>query len=1009
MNLLNYTPQFDAETVICFAQKVYGLTATARALPSERDQNFLLTTDFGAQFVLKIANALEDQALLEAQQQVLTHLTAHVSFCPQLVPTSSGAVLTEIQSATDTRHLVRLVTWLPGVPLGEVKYHSPELMQNLGKCLGQLDRSLAAFDHPSLHRDFHWDLANALRIVEEAEALIADDETRRLVAKLKAGFVREVVPILPKLRRGVIHNDANDYNVIVDPTTQHVTGLIDFGDLVHSFVVADLAIAIAYAILDKPDPLAVAAQLVKGYTTEHPLTDDELAALFGLVCLRLCQSVCIAAQQMQQRPDDEYLAISQQPIRNTLPKLASIHPRFAQAVFRDAARLAPMPHSERVTKWLQAKAGSFAAVIPTASHLVFDLSISSPLINGDANENAEPKLTRRLFKAMAEAGVSVGVGRYDEARLLYTSPLFTSNLAPTSERRLIHLGIDLFAEAGTTIHAPLAGTVNAFANNNAPLDYGPVIILRHETDDGDEFFTLYGHLSRAALEGLEIGQVIAQGERLAMIGTPEVNGGWTPHLHFQIIADLLDVDTDFIGVCHAHERKIWHHFSPDPNLILGIPSECFPKCQPNKMQTLATRRQRIGRNLSIGYREPVKVVRGWMQYLYDDEGRCYLDAYNNVPHIGHCHPRVVQAAREQYGILNTNTRYLHDAINEFAEKLSATLPPHLSVCYFLNSASEANELSLRLARAYTKQRDLIVLEAAYHGHTNTLIDISPYKHDGPGGTGAPAWVHTAPIPDGYRGAYKYDDPNAGAKYAQYIAAIIERLHAEGRGVAGFIAESLPSVGGQIVLPRGYLAAVYEAVRAAGGVCIADDVQTGYGRIGAHFYGFEQQGVEPDIVVLGKPIGNGHPLGAVVTTPEIAETFDNGMEFFSTFGGSTVSCVIGKTVLEVVQEENLQAHALRIGERMLAGLRPFVDRFPLVGDVRGSGLFLGVELVRDRTTLDPADKEAALVANRMRDHGILLGTDGPFHNVIKIRPPMPFSEADADLLVATFAQVLTEFC
>lgn len=1011
MQLLNYKPQFTAETITQLAQELYGLTATAHPLPSERDQNFLLTTTDGKQFVFKLANALEDASLLEAQQQVLAFLSNHLSFCPQLVPTQSGAALTEIQSASDTRHLARLVTWLPGTPLGEVKYHSPELLQNLGQCLGQLDRALATFDHLALHRDFHWDLAQALRIVEEAEALIVDDETTRFVAQLKNDFVRDVVPLLPDLRRGIIHNDANDYNVIVDAKTQRVTGLIDFGDMIHSFVVAELAIAIAYAILNKPDPLAVAAQLVKGYTAEYPLTEVELASLFGFVCMRLCQSVCIAAQQMKQRPDDEYLAISQKPIRNTLPKLAKIHPRFAEAVFREAAGLVPIPHSEEITDWIKINADSFASVLETdlrtESNLVIDLSISSPLINGDANENAEPKLTRRIFAAMAEAGVSVGVGRYDEARLLYTSPLFANNQRPTDERRMIHLGIDLFAEAGTTVHAPLAGTVHAFADNNAPLDYGPVILLRHETSEGEEFFTLYGHLSRASLEGLKVGQAIAKGQHIATLGTPEVNGGWTPHLHFQIITDLLDAGTDFIGVCYARERKIWRSFSPDPNLILNIPASRFPAPAPNKAATLATRRQRIGRNLSIGYREPVKVVRGWMQYLYDDEGRCYLDAYNNVPHVGHCHPRVVQAAHEQYSILNTNTRYLHDAINEFAEKLSATLPPRLSVCYFVNSASEANELAIRLARAYTKQRDMIVLEAAYHGHTNTLIDISPYKHDGTGGTGAPDWVHTAPIPDGYRGAYKYDDPHAGAKYAQHVADIIKRLREQGRGVAGYIAESLPSVGGQIVLPPDYLAAVYQAMRAAGGVCIADDVQTGYGRIGTHFYGFEQQGVEPDIVVLGKPIGNGHPLGAVVTTPEIADAFDNGMEFFSTFGGSTVSCVIGKTVLEVVQEENLQEHAMEVGERMLAGLRPFVDRFPLVGDVRGSGLFLGVELVRDRETLEPADKEASYVANRMRDHGILLGTDGPFHNVVKIRPPMPFSESDADLLVATFAQVLTE--
>jgi 4-aminobutyrate aminotransferase-like enzyme len=358
-------------------------------------------------------------------------------------------------------------------------------------------------------------------------------------------------------------------------------------------------------------------------------------------------------------------------------------------------------------------------------------------------------------------------------------------------------------------------------------------------------------------------------------------------------------------------------------------------------------------------------------------------------------------------LLNTNTRYLHDLINQFAEQLCATLPEPLRVCFFVNSGSEANELALRLARAHTGQRDLIVLESAYHGNTTTLIDISPYKHNGPGGEGPPDWVHAVPIPDVYRGHYKRDDAQAGAKYAGYVADTIERLHSKGRKLAGYIAESLPSVGGQIVFPEGYLSAVYAAVRQAGGVCIADEVQTGYGRIGTHFWGFEMQGVVPDIVVLGKPIGNGHPLGAVITTREIAGSFNNGMEFFSTFGGNTVSCAVGSAVLKVVLEENLQDHARRVGDHLLKGLHALAQRYPLVGDVRGSGLFLGVELVRDPVTLEPATEEASFISNRMREHGILLGTDGPHHNVIKIRPPMPFSEDDADCLLATMDDVLGE--
>ncbi|HKG61561.1 MAG TPA: aminotransferase class III-fold pyridoxal phosphate-dependent enzyme [Pyrinomonadaceae bacterium] len=394
-----------------------------------------------------------------------------------------------------------------------------------------------------------------------------------------------------------------------------------------------------------------------------------------------------------------------------------------------------------------------------------------------------------------------------------------------------------------------------------------------------------------------------------------------------------------------------------------------------RIDLLMDRRQRLlGRNLSVAYEKPLHVVRGSMQYLYDDEGRQYLDAYNNVAHVGHCHPKVVAAGQRQMEVLNTNTRYLGDLILEYAEKLTATLPESLSVCFFINSGSEANELAIRLARAHTKAREMIVLEHAYHGNTTTCIDISPYKHDGAGGESAPAWVHTARLDSGH------------------VVEIIQKLEAP---LCGFIAESMPSVAGQIVLPDGYLSQAYDAVRRAGGVCIADEVQTGFGRTGTHFYAFERYGVVPDIVVLGKPIGNGHPIGAVITTRAIADSFDNGMEFFSTFGGNNVSCAIGLKVLEVVQEENLQAHALRVGQHLLAGLHELKPRHEVIHEIRGSGFFLGVELAH----------EAGAVVNQMRERGILMGTEGPLHNVIKIRPPMPFSEMDADRLVSTLAEVL----
>lgn len=1015
MSILDQAPAFNLDDATQLAQKHYHLRTTAKPLPSERDQNFLLQTEGGERFVLKIANGIEERSMLEAQNQVMGHLAKHVSFCPRVLRTANGEEIATVNSPDDKTHFVRLVTYLPGIPLGNVRPHSDKLLYDLGYKIGQLTTALQGFDHPALHRDFHWDLANGLRITRQNTPLIQTSGLRETIQRLASAFEEFTAPLLPRLDRSVIHNDANDYNLLAggghDTYTrnQTVVGLIDFGDMVYSYTIGDLAVSIAYAILDKPNPLASAARIVKGYHAAHPLTDDELRALFGLASMRLCMSACIAAEQQARQPENHYLGISQTPIQETLPKLAAIHPRFAEAVFRDACGLAPFPASETVANWLAAHVDDFASPLDfdlrAGPIAVLDLSVSSPLLSSNPDQNAEFLLTPRIDAVIAEAGAQVGVGRYDEARYFYTTPAFTTGDKATDEYRTVHLGIDLFAPAGTPVFAPLEGRVHAFADNNAPQDYGPVIVLVHKSKEHPIFYTLYGHLSRESLNGIKLGQRIKKGERLAAIGSPDANGGWSPHLHFQVITDLLELETDFPGVARPSQRKVWLSLCPDPNLILGISSDNFPPREPDKSETLETRRQRLGRNLSISYRSPLKIVRGWKQYLFDDEGRAYLDAYNNVAHVGHNHPRVVAAAQRQIGVLNTNTRYLHDNILRYAEKLTSLLPEPLRVCFFVNSGSEANELALRLARTYTGQRDMIVLDVAYHGNTNTLIDISPYKHNGPGGTGTPDWVHIAPIPDDYRGAYKRDDPQAGAKYARHVLEITEKLKAAGRGLAGFIAESLPSVGGQLVLPPGYLADVYRYVRAAGGLCIVDDVQTGFGRVGTHFWGFELQGVTPDIVVLGKPIGNGHPLGAVITTPEIADAFHNGMEYFTTFGGNPVSCAVGLEVLNVVLEENLQEHARRVGEHMLAGLRPFVERYPLVGDVRGSGLFLGVELVRDRETLEPATEEAAYVMNRMREHDILLGTDGPYHNVLKIRPPMPFDEENADLLVSMLDKIL----
>jgi len=422
---------------------------------------------------------------------------------------------------------------------------------------------------------------------------------------------------------------------------------------------------------------------------------------------------------------------------------------------------------------------------------------------------------------------------------------------------------------------------------------------------------------------------------------------------------------------------------------------------------LARRRRLLGPSLSLSYRQPLTIVRGEGAHLFDAEGRAYLDLVNNVAHVGHAHPRVVEAAVRQKALLETNTRYLHRAILDYADRLLETLPDSFEVVYLVNSGSEANELGLRLARTATGRRDVAVLEGAYHGNTSGLVDISPYKFDGPGGTGRPDHVHVAPLPDPYRGRHRGVTPEAGAAYAADLAGVLGDAAAAGRPVGAFIAESASGSAGQVIPPPGYLSAAFEAARAAGAVAIADEIQVGLGRVGEAWWSFQLDGAVPDIVTMGKPLGNGHPLGAVATSRAIADAFANGMEYFNTFGGNPVSASVGIAVLDVIEDEGLRAHATEAGARFVAGLRALATRHPGIGDVRGQGLFIGVVLVDDRETRAAGTSLASAVVEAALARGVLLSTDGPFHDALKIKPPLVITDGEVDRALEVLDDALTE--
>lgn len=489
-------------------------------------------------------------------------------------------------------------------------------------------------------------------------------------------------------------------------------------------------------------------------------------------------------------------------------------------------------------------------------------------------------------------------------------------------------------------------------------------------------------------------------------------------IYYLIAARLL------ISVCNsAHSRKInpdnkyalvseksawkmlyrWLSINPIAaenrfNAAIGLLVE-----KPQSIEELVERRHKyISSILSLSYDKPIYMSRSAFQYMYDCYGNTFLDAYNNIPHVGHSHPKVVAAGQKQMAKLNTNTRYLYDLLPEYAEKLLSKFPDSLNKVYFVNSGSAASDLAIRMAYQHTRHKKLMVMEHGYHGHTQIATDISDYKFSNPKGQGQKDYIIKTQIPDTYRGKYTTNNGSAGKMYAKEA---IEQIKSSDLPIAAFISEPILGCAGQVPLAKGYLKEIFPAIRKQGGVCIIDEVQTGFGRLGDYFWGFEAQNVLPDMVIIGKPMANGHPIGAVITTSEIADSFSKGVEFFSSFGGNPVSCAIGLSVLEVMEEENLQENAKVVGDYYKSLLLELQKKYDCIGDVRGSGLFLGVEIIKEDSI--EADVELAhYIKNKLKEQYILISTDGPYDSVIKTKPPLCFTKENAKKVVDNIDDILT---
>lgn len=982
------------------ARKNYNINVKASKLDGYVDENFLLKTASGEKFLLKISSEVNHEEL-DFQIQILKHLSSKnlaVSLS-EIVPNKEEKPLTKLQN----NKAARVLTWLPGRLWATVNPKTESLRHSLGEASGSLTKALQDFEHSSANRNLDWDLANSAWTSKHINRF--SGERKKILQYFQNRF-EEIQTTYKNLPKSIVHSDINDYNILVteDLNNPKVSGLIDFGDAVFTQTINDLAIVLAYAIMALPDPLSAASEVVKGYNKYYKFSEDELKCLYTLVGMRLVTTVTSASLRKAEFPNDEYFVISEKPAWDLLEKWFELNENFAYYSFRSACGYTAHPLEKKFETWAKSNQVTLRTMFPTvASEKVvnLDMSVGSTLL-GNLSEYNDPEVSEfKLNQFQKHHPKTILLNGYLETRPFYTTEAFKSEGNNGPQYRTVHLGTDFWVSAKTPVQAPFDGTVKIMHHNDYDKDYGPMLILEHSFKGG-KFYSLYGHLSLMSLEILKVGQKVKQGDRIAYIGGSNENGNWAPHLHFQLILDLLGNNENFNGVALPSNVEIWKSICPNPNFIFKEELDTSEEKISDK-KIINFRKEHLGKGLSLSYDKPLHIVRGEGVYLIDIEGRKYLDTVNNVNHVGHQHPKVVAAGQKQMAVLNTNTRYLHEEIIAYAEALLKKLPAHLSVLHFVNSGSEANELALRMAKTITGNKDFLAIEVGYHGNTNAVIDVSSYKFGGKGGFPKPETTHILPLPDTYRG--KYTSENCGIDYANHAKEIIQNLKAEGKEIAGFIGETMISCGGQIVPPKNYFKEVYKHVREAGGICIADEVQTGFGRMGKTFWAFELYDVQPDIVTMGKPAGNAHPLAIVACTKEVAEKFNTGMEYFNTFGGNPVSCAIGRAVLEVIEEENLQQNALEVGGFLIAELKALQKQFSIIGDVRGEGLFLGFEL--NNSNKNPLPEHATYLANRMKQLGILMSIDGPDHNVLKIKPPMVFSKENAEELIFRLKTVFGE--
>ncbi|MFB7843294.1 aminotransferase [Microbacterium sp. NPDC056052] len=974
-------PDVSVSDAIAIARDLWGIVVTASELGSNQDRNFLLTEQDGSRSVLRIDNPAFPDSARDAQHAALDAYRAAGVPVPAALPGGDGALTQRWRGFA-----VRRSAFAEGEAMVDAGYFAPVVLREFGSLAAASVNALAGLAHPGLDRPQMWDMRVAADEARNLLPSIADPALRDRVSPVIAEAEELLRSVAAELPVQPIHGDLTDDNVMgvrgADSRLRPRT-VLDLGDLALGWRVAELAVCASSMLHHEPErPLRV-LETIAAFHAEAPLSEAEARAIWPLIALRAALLVASGWRQLEIDGDNAYAR----------ERIAG-----EQAIF-DAATAVPL--GEAVEQVLAAL-GFPAAIaqppmVPGAAPLASLLpELAGEVVVLDPGTESEglasgawlaPDAEDVLIRGALAQGAAAAVMPYGVYRLTRTT-LDTTDAAATWP-------------VGTAIHLP-AGPRLALA---APVS-GSLIA---SVDGIAHIVTTNGW--RCEIRGAaasEDGAEVAQGERIGWV--PEAAGPRT--LVVTVIApgaETLAGADDDAPLVEPDRVPAWRRLSADPAGILGLPA----RSQSDDAADELARRTRIFASAQERYYErPPQIERGWRHHLVDTTGRAYVDMVNNVTGLGHGHPGVADAVNRQIRILNTNSRFLYRELAEYSERLLALLPTRpvdasgdrLDTVLLVNSGSEAVDLALRLAQAATGRRTVVSLREAYHGWTMASDAVTTSAYDNPDALATrPDWVHVADVPNRFRGTYRGE--GTGALYAADLGTDLDRLAAEGRPVAGFICESVLGNAGGVMLPEGYLAEAYARVRAAGGLCIADEVQVGFGRMGSSFWGFEQSGVLPDIITIAKPMGNGYPIGGVITSKRVADALAAQGQFFSSAGGNPLSCRVGLAVLDAMAEEGLQENARVVGARLAEGFRALAERHPLIGPVHGEGLYLGVELVRDRQTMEPAAAEAAAICERLRELGVIVQTTSERSNVLKIKPPLCLTAQSADLVVAAVDRVL----